>query len=114
MWFNFIIQCIISDDLHAYSEETNNMFYSVEDNNEKYIDNEIIVVLTHEASISGHVYSINDFQEIDCLEVIDLTGGIESSNAFDENTFLRILQVTVGHSERNNLSSAIILLMKRR
>ncbi len=45
---------------------------TIDDN---FTDNEVLVVLTNEESLEFNEYTINDFSEINCVAIEDLTDG---------------------------------------
>ena len=99
----------------AYADtETEEKSYCTATFDKEFSDNEIIVVLSHSISISGKHYSVNDFAEIDCSCVDDLTYGLFESGKSNEEKFNRILMLTIKNVGKENVLEAIKILEKRK
>lgn len=74
---------------------------------DEFENNQILIVLTNEASISKHTYTVNDFSEISCTKLVDLTEGIQCSTSYNEESFNRILELTISTAGKSEVLCAI-------
>lgn len=95
---------------------------TIDDN---FTDNEVLVVLTNEESLEFNEYTINDFSEINCVAIDDLTDGYKDkieqqlngtyvgNNPITLETFNRILKLTLPINSKQNVLDVIDILEDR-
>ena len=92
----------------------------------EFSDKTILVTLTNKVSLSAKRYTVKDFAEISCVEVVDMTDGIwdtvrshrhtvkcNPETEIKSETFNRILKITISDEGRDNVIAAIRKLEKR-
>lgn len=104
------------------SEEKVYCNVTIDDN---FTDNEVLVVLTNEESLEFNEYTVNDFGEINCIAIDDLTdvykskieqqlnGTYEGNNPVTLETFNRILKLTLPINSKQNVLDVIDILEDR-
>lgn len=118
--------CFTTQSIAMAQESDEEKIYCEIDENTDFADDTIMVVLTNKVSLSTKQYTVADFPEIDCVEVIDLTEGlwqqvINHQHSVDCNperetkaeTFNRILKLTISNSGKTNVVDGIRKLEKR-
>lgn len=100
-------------DAEVSISEDNKKSYCSATLEDEFADDTIIVVLTNEASNSGYSYTVDDFKDIDCCGVKDLTAGIQESVSYNKDTFNKILQLTLSSHGKENVLRSIKTLEKR-
>lgn len=100
-------------DAEMSISEDNKKSYCSATLEDEFADDTIIVVLTNEASNSGYSYTVDDFKDIDCCRVKDLTAGIQESVSYNKDTYNKILQLTLSSHGKENVLRSIKTLEKR-
>lgn len=96
---------------------------TIEDN---FVDNTILIILTNEESLKFKKYDVDDFSNIDCIEVIDMTADTankiieqQMSNyrnvnnediIIDASKYNKILKLELSNSNKNKVISSIKIL----
>ncbi|MFR1631727.1 MAG: hypothetical protein ACLSU0_01010 [Oscillospiraceae bacterium] len=94
-------------DAEMSISEDNKKSYCSATLEDEFADDTII-----EASNSGYSYTVDDFKDIDCCRVKDLTAGIQESVSYNKDTFNKILQLTLSSHGKENVLRSIKILEK--
>lgn len=84
---------------------------------DSFTANEVLVAMTKQASRSGKLYLPEDFSEIGCTKVEDLTSKLDSSdeqsNFFNTENYRKILLLTLESNSKRNVLQAVNDLNRR-
>ena len=121
-----LLICFTTHNIAMAQEINEEKVYCEIDESKEFADDTIMVVLTNNVSLSTKQYTVEDFPEISCVEVNDLTEElwqwiINHQHSIDCNpeletkaeTFNRILKLTISNSDKTNVIDGIMKLEKR-
>ena len=115
--FIFFIGNIYKVNINVKAEEFyEKKIYSNATINDKFSSDSLLVLLNEEASNSNKKYTVDDFENVKCSNVIDLTEGkFEKIKSLDNEVedFKRILCLELKESSKEYVLEAIDELMKR-
>ncbi len=116
--FIFIFAFFIGN-INVRANESTDKIYCNATINDDFDSSTIQIVLNDVASASDKEYTINDFTEIDCSSVVDITKTITdnikngNTNLIDSSNFKRVLNITITNPSKTNVLNAISILEQR-
>lgn len=117
---SFILTCLVLNSNKVFAKENlEEKIYCTATIEDEFATNRVLVVLDERASHSNKIYNRNDFSNINCKEVKDLT--YEATNVvqkrknnslIDVNNYRRVLSVELSTNSKENVLNVIDELIK--
>ena len=114
--------CLITfsiGNINVRANEATDKLYCNATINDNFDSSTIQIVLNDVSSASNKEYTINDFPEINCSSVVDVTKTISdnikngNTNLIISSSFKRVLNITITNPGKTNVLNAISVLEQR-
>lgn len=114
--------CLITfsiGNINVRANEATDKLYCNATINDNFDSSTIQIVLNDVSSASNKEYTINDFPEINCSSVVDVTKTISdnikngNTNLINSSSFKRVLNITITNPGKTNVLNAISVLEQR-
>lgn len=113
------IVAISNSNINVYASTIEDKIYCNATINDNFDDRTIQVVLSQDLTNKDKIYTSNDFLEINCINVEELTGDLINKIRNGEDVlvdienFRRVLKITIGNPGKQNVLDSISLLEQR-